>query len=120
GRLRRPLRENPNVQLPARPHDRSPHRLLGPQPAVPARRQSSRSHRIAPHAFPGGSSPKRVVTARKRKKVLASGSHRMLFRIHALTSPSGGMTSRSHGMTFGSHGTTFGSHGMASGGEFVS
>ena len=52
---RRPLREDPHLQLPAGSADRSPHRPDAPQPARHHGRRSDRRHRQPARALPGRS-----------------------------------------------------------------
>ena len=54
-RLGRSLREDPHLQLPAGPPDRSPHRPDAPQPARHPRRRPGRRHRQPARALPGRS-----------------------------------------------------------------
>ena len=60
GRLGRPLREDPHLQLPAEPHHRPPHRLHDPPDDRRARRQPRRAGRAPERPLPGGAAEGRA------------------------------------------------------------
>ncbi len=63
GRLGRPVGQDPDLQLPAGPRDRPPHREVHAQPAGRHGRRPRRAHRRPDHGRPGGAARRRSTRA---------------------------------------------------------
>ena len=72
GQVGRSLRQDPHLQLPAGPADRSPHRADPAQPRRHPRRRSRSDHRGAAHALPGRSAQGHAVVSVTRRRRAAS------------------------------------------------